>query len=116
MPFEGTYVVKPGEVFVLGDNRGNSLDSRAWRGGVPFDGIEGKAQWFLVGSHRSGDADLGRLFRPLDTLARKLRVEGLDAQAVEDGVARCLATRPEGTHPPAPEAMSANDVKKGPGS
>jgi signal peptidase I len=104
--FPEPYLVKAGEVFVVGDDRSNSLDSRAYNagrgGGVPFAGIEARAQWFLTGSHRSGDLDLGRLLHPIDGLQGRLRLEGLDTRQLEEGITRCLAIPPTNTRPPPP--------------
>lgn len=41
----GPYVVPPGHVFAMGDNRDRSSDSRVW-GPVPFENIKGQA--FLI--------------------------------------------------------------------
>lgn len=50
--YQGPYFVKPGEAYVMGDNRHNSHDSRMWfggqGGGVPFENIRGRALFCLA--------------------------------------------------------------------
>jgi signal peptidase I len=41
------YVVPPGHVFAMGDNRSNSTDSRSW-GSVPIENIRGKAMFIWL--------------------------------------------------------------------
>jgi len=99
--------VRDGEVFVLGDNRAASLDSRSFRG-VPIAAIEARADRFLVGTRRDGDADWGRFFRPLDGVG--LAPDGLDDHELERSSAKCLASAPSVTEPPPPPADDGSSV------
>jgi signal peptidase I len=49
------YEVSPGYVFVLGDNRDDSSDSRIW-GPVPVEDIKGKARFIWWSSGPEGAA------------------------------------------------------------
>jgi signal peptidase I len=96
------YTVAPGEVFVLGDDRFNSDDSRDWRhgrgAGVALAAVEGRP-FRIIGADANGRVDLQRfLQRP----GMNVNLAGVDVSALETGIARCLARRPKQTWPPPP--------------
>jgi signal peptidase I len=119
-PFEGTYTVKPGEVFVLGDSRSNSLDSRAWNdghgGGVPLDAVVGRVDWSLIERQRGGDIDFGGFLRRLDTLGRRTPIGGPDEQPLKDGIAECVRKRLGAKAPSAPGDSGAARADKNVGA
>ncbi len=98
--YQGPFVVKPGEVWVMGDNRNNSHDSRMWfggqGGGVPFENIRGRALfvWLAV----SESVDFSRLGAPVMGRPRLPKA----MQGLEPAVDKCLRERPplDKTSPP----------------
>jgi signal peptidase I len=96
------YTVKPGEVFVVGDDRGLSSDSRLWAdsagAGVPITALEGRVMRVLVGSLPDGRLDLSRLLaRPLGL---EVRQPNLDLRETQKRIEICRNARPAATWPP----------------
>jgi signal peptidase I len=105
--YQGPYYVKPKEVWVMGDNRNNSHDSRMWwngqGGGVPYENIKGRALfvWLSV----SESMDWSRIFAPV--MGRPPARGPFGAlpptmQALEPAIEKCLRERPplDRTRPP----------------
>jgi signal peptidase I len=92
---EGPFTVAPSEVWVFGDNRNNSRDSRAWfggrGGGAPFDNIKGRAMFVWLPMDRFLVNVMGSPQLP----------NGAPKEMVS-GIATCLAERPplSATTPP----------------
>jgi signal peptidase I len=96
------FEVPPGEVFVVGDDRLASSDSRTWNGGrgggVPVSSLEGRVSRLAFGRLREGRLDLAHPFVPLGLSLREPRV---DVRKLEERIAACVAHRPASSRPPA---------------
>ena len=102
---QGPYKVAPGELWVLGDNRNNSSDSRAWLAGqgdgVPSPNIKGRAMFVWMSFGPDGGVTWDRLFSQV--LGKPRLPKGAPAALLEN-IERCLAQRPpvSQTTPPRP--------------
>ncbi|MBN2195126.1 MAG: signal peptidase I [Polyangiaceae bacterium] len=101
---EGPYRVDTDEVWVLGDNRDNSSDSRAWNnrrgGGVPFPLIKGRAMFVWLSFSPNRFIQLGRILH--DVMGRPSLPKAQTTPAIQAGIDECLAKRPANTLPPRP--------------
>jgi signal peptidase I len=101
--YQGPFYAKPGEVWVMGDNRNNSHDSRMWwggqGGGVPFENIRGRALFVWL-SVLDGTIDWSRFGVPV---MGRPRMPAAMA-SLQPAVDKCLRDRPplEKTTPPLP--------------
>jgi signal peptidase I len=98
------FTVPPGEVFVLGDDRPASRDSRAWNGGrgggLSLESIDGRVSRLAASVGSTGRLELGRLFRGLRPELRALNV---DVTQLDKRIAACAAHPPRSSWPPPAE-------------
>jgi signal peptidase I len=101
---QGPYTCGPNEVWVMGDNRNNSHDSRMWfggqGGGVPFENIRGRALFVWL-SVADGGIDWTRMGAPV--MGRPRLPPAM--KSLEPAIEKCLRERPplDKTTPPSPK-------------
>ncbi len=101
---EGPYAIGANEVWVLGDNRNNSSDSRAWNnrrgGGVPFPLIKGRAMFVWLSFQTGGGLQVRRIFH--DVMGEPSLPRSQLTLPLQSGIAACQSRRPSATLPPPP--------------
>ena len=89
----GPWTPRPGEVYVLGDNRNNSRDSREWfnqkGGGVPFENIRGRALWIWL-SYTGSDSKSERIGTSVMGVPRLPK----NMNALQPQLDKCLGASP----------------------
>jgi signal peptidase I len=92
---QGPYQVQKNEVWVMGDNRNNSHDSRSWKGGigagVPFENIKGRAMFVWWSWDNTGGIAFDRIF--VNVMGTPKLPPGIPDE-IRQGIKRCHAERP----------------------
>jgi signal peptidase I len=90
----------PGDLFVLGDARGRSIDSRnlnEGRGGdIPSSAVLGRSSRILFEARHDGRIDWGRVWTEI---GREAHMHGVDVSELREGVEKCLR-KPPASRPP----------------